>query len=260
MMKSAIPSNSLLLALVATIVLSGQSVTSSAQTGAPATMPSAPKLDIDPTETIEITGWWTNDRQVLFVREDGAFFWWNQPNRFRAVSKSGRWDRQNYRTFWLEPYVDRKTPGVMPPRMRGAMRRTDGALRVDIDQLLNFRHLAEAPKAPEDSYVGRWSGPGGSLELKADGKYVLASAQMSDPAPLVARSEHAGTWTCDKQYIFLQAEGPGNDPVICTIVDRRDPVDANSPAPPKSFEALTTPIGELRLVAKVKDPKSAPAP
>lgn len=100
---------------------------------APAIIPANSKLDIDPTETISIIGWWTNGEEIMLIKQDGAFNWWGQPNRFRPPSKIGRWDRQNYRTFWLEPYVDRKNPGVMPPRIRAPMRRTDGKILLMLD-------------------------------------------------------------------------------------------------------------------------------
>ena len=243
---------------------------------APIFFPASGTSDLDPTEIVEITGWWTNEREVLYMRDDGAFYFWDQPNRFRAVSKSGRWDHQNYRTFWLEPYFDPKTPGRSPPRVRAAMRRVEGVLMASLEIAKDLRRVESAPTAPEDSYVGRWIGPGGSLQLDGDGTYELHAAANTDPdAPLISRSGHRGTWSCNEQYIFLSTAGPSSERVICTIVDRSDPAPPNSPEPAKTFEALTTPIGELRPAPKdpaakdpaasvpaptVRDPKASPAP
>ena len=228
---------------------------------APAIIPAGSKLDIDPTEKIKIFGWWSNEKSLLLIQENGAFRFWDQPNRFLAPAKSGRWDRQNYQTFWIEPYIDKKNPGIMPARIRCAMRRIDGVLFADVGSALNMRHLTEAPPAPEDPYVGRWSGPGGSLTLAADGRYELLSSPSStnDPA-LVSRSSHSGSWTFDGQYIRLLSDRSTQNPIICAVVDRPSANDvankSNSSSTTQgenkksdsSNEALTTPIGELRRV------------
>ena len=246
---------------------------------APAIIPASSKLDIDPTETISIIGWWTNGEEIMLIKKDGAFNWWGQPNRFRPPSKIGRWDRQNYRTFWLEPYVDRKNPGVMPPRIRAPMRRTNGKIFVDAGLALNMLHVDEAPAAPEDLYVGKWSGPGGSLLLAADGRYDLdaspasSSASATNDPALLSRSSHKGTWSFDGQYIRLLSDGSAQNPVICAVVDRPDRSGKNDskddPGSKKSSdpmnEALTTPLGELRRITPITPvasncpPANAPA-
>lgn len=222
---------------------------------APAIIPSSSKLDIDPTEKIQIFGWWSNGKESLLIQENGAFRFWDQPNRFLAPAKSGRWDRQNYQTFWIEPYIDKKNPGLMPARIRCAMRRSDGVLFADVGSALGMRHLTEAPPASEDLYVGRWTGPGGSLALSADGRYELLSSPSStnDPA-LVSRSSHSGTWTFDGQYIRLLSDRSTQNPIICAVVDRpKASGDAQGGNRKSDFasEALTTPIGELRRVGPV---------
>ena len=236
---------------------------------APAIIPANSKLDIDPTETISVIGWWTNGEEIMLIKQDGAFNWWGQPNRFRPPSKIGRWDRQNYRTIWLEPYVDRKNPGVMPPRIRAPMRRTDGKIFIDAGSALNMLHVDVAPVAPEDLYVGIWSGPGGSLILAADGRYQLESSPASPSSPprkdpaLLSRASHNGTWSFDGRYIRLLSDGSVQNPVICAVVDR--PVgsrsknsgsDGGSDAGSKKSsdpmnEALTTPLGELRRITPI---------
>ena len=242
------------------VVIGGGATTARAQHSAPAILPDHPKLDIDPTEKVAITGWWMNGTEIVLVREDGAFSWWDQPNRFRTPSKTGRWDRQNYRTFWLDPYIDRKNPSAKPARLRGAMRRADGVITVTFESYAPFRLCDAPPAAPEDSYVGMWTGPGGTLDLRPDGTYALVSrAGQSDDAPPITRAGHGGAWSYDGKYIILRATGTTKDPVICTVVDRRSEgvSEGVSKASP-SVEALTTPVGELRRVAPVKPP-AAPA-
>ena len=231
---------------------------------APAIIPANSKLDIDPTETISIIGWWTNGEEIMLIKQDGAFNWWGQPNRFRPPSKIGRWDRQNYRTIWLEPYVDRKNPGAMPPRIRAPMRRTDGKIFIDAGLALNMLHVDVAPVAPEDLYVGKWSGPGGSLSLAANGRYELQATSVSTNGPeLLSRASHNGTWSFDGQYIRLLSDGSAQNPVICAVVDRPDRSGSKNSGPDggsdagskKSSdpmnEALTTPLGELRRITPI---------
>ena len=266
-----------LAACLTTLCMHTAAVAQDRAPSAPAIIPASSKLDIDPTETISIIGWWTNGKEIMLIKEDGAFNWWGQPNRFLPPSKIGRWDRQNYRTFWLEPYVDRKNPGVMPPRIRAPMRRTDGKIFVDAGSALNMLHYDVAPVAPEDLYVGKWSGPGGNLLLSSNGRYELeASAMPTNDSGLVSRSSHSGTWTFDGQYIRLLSDGTAQNPVICAVVDRpdrteseRDGSESGSISGSKKSanpmnEALSTPLGELRRVTPVtpqtKNPDAAAAP
>ncbi len=228
----------------------------SAPAQAPAIIPSNSKLDIDPTERVEIKGWWSNGKEIFLVKSDGAFVWWNQPNRFRAASMSGRWDRQNYRTFWLEPYALGPTDRETPKRLRVALRRTDGKIFADVETHLDFMLTEDPPLAPEDSYVGRWLGPGGALDLNTDGSYDLRASAQATQTP-VTRSAHSGTWTYDGKYVLLRATGSVGDPELCTVVDRPAPDAKGSATKTPTIEALTTPIGELQ---KLPDPKPAATP
>ncbi len=225
-------------------------------TQAPAIIPSNSKLDIDPTERIEIKGWWSNGKEIFLVKSDGAFIWWNQPNRFRAPSMSGRWDRQNYRTFWLEPYAIGPTDHETPKRLRVALRRTDGKIFADVGTHLAFALSESPPAAPEDTYVGRWVGPGGAIDLNADGTYDLRTSAQAAQAP-VTRAAHSGTWTYDGKCVQLRAKGNEGDPLLCTVVDRPAPDAKGSATKTPTIEALTTPIGELQ---KLPDPKGAATP
>lgn len=116
----------------------------------------------------------------------------------------------------------------MPPRIRAPMRRTDGKIFIDAGSALNMLHVDVAPVAPEDLYVGKWSGPGGSLLLAADGRYDLDASPASSSTPptndpaLLSRASHNGTWSFDGQYIRLLSDGSAQNPVICAVVDRPD--------------------------------------
>ena len=141
------------------------------------------------------------------------------------------------------------------------MRRTDGKIFIDAGLALNMLHVDVAPVAPEDLYVGMWSGPGGSLSLAANGRYDLEATPVSTNGPeLLSRASHQGTWSFDGQYIRLLSDGSAQNPVICAVVDRPDRAhsknsgsaggsDAGSKkSSDRMNEALTTPLGELRRI------------
>lgn len=209
----------------------------SAPPTAPAIIPISSKLDIDPTEKLAITGWWSNGKQVFVIEKNGAFVMWDQPNRFRKPSRSGRWDRQNYRTFFLEPYVLDQHENDAPKRIRAAMRRTDGVVMVDLPESLGFVRTVTPPPAPEDAYCGTWSGPGGVLDLSADGSYImLATPSTGTSSAPVRRVAQRGTWSFDAKYIQLQAESGAGSTTACAPMDSKDPYS----------DAITSPLGELR--------------
>ncbi len=214
-----------------------------AQQSAPPIIPKGAKLDIDPTEQIDVSGWWSNGSVLLSVRGDGSFLMWDQPNRYREPTKRGRWHRQNYRTFWIEPYFDPKTPGNAPPRTRCALRRTEGVLLLDVGDAAGLAQSTTPPLAPEDAHVGRWNGPGGTLDLRADGSYSLTAAPP--PNSSAQPSVVSGRWTFDGKVIQLFRGEERDAPLRCLPVQRPSAPNADGS---KSTEtvALTTPIGELR--------------
>ncbi len=209
-------------------------------TRAPDIVPADSTLDIDPTERIDISGWWQSAKEIVWIKPDGAFVRWSQPNRFRAPSQSGRWDRQNYRTFWLEPYPTKRSDLEAPKRVRAALRRTDGKLFFDLSTSTGFARCDAPPKAPEDQFVGRWLGPGGLLTLAADGTYAVNANTNASGAPVV-RAAHSGRWSFDGRSLILLPTGTEDEPVICT---------------PADGDRIVGPLGELK---RLPEPKSVPA-
>jgi len=214
-----------------------------AQQSAPPIIPKGAKLDIDPTEQIDVAGWWSNGAVLLSVRSDGSFLMWDQPNRYREPTTRGRWHRQNYRTFWIEPYFDPKTPGNAPPRTRCALRRTNGVLLVDVGGATGLVQSEAPPLAPEDAHVGRWNGPGGTLDLRADGSFSLTAAPLPNSAaqPTLV----SGRWTFDGKVIQLFRGEQRDAPLRCVPVSRPTAPAADGSTSSETV-ALTTPIGELR--------------
>jgi hypothetical protein len=237
-----------LLPIALCLSLSGSAL---AQQSAPPIIPKGAKLDIDPTEQIDVSGWWSNGAVVLSVRSDGSFLMWDQPNRYREPTKRGRWHRQNYRTFWVEPYFDPKTPGNAPPRTRCALRRTGGVLLLDMGDAMGLAQSATPPLAPEDAHVGRWNGPGGTLDLRADGSYSLTAAPPPNSA--AQPSVLSGRWTFDGKVIQLFRGEERDAPLRCVPVARPGSPTADGSASSETV-ALTTPVGELRrLPTNTKD-------
>lgn len=248
-----------LLAALAAAAAHGQYSPKPPPDTAPAIIPKGAKLDIDPTEQIDITGWWSNGTVLLHVAADGAFVKWNQPNRYRDPAQRGRWHRQTYRTFWIEPYFNPKTAGTAPPRIRCALRRTGGVLLLDVGSALGLAQSATPPRAPEDAHVGRWSGPGGTLDLANDGSWTMTSAPPPNSA--AQPSVHSGRWTYDGTVILLFRGEDRDAPLRCVPVVRPGSPAADGTATTQVV-ALTTPAGELRRLpapppAAVKAPAAA---
>jgi len=241
-----------ILLAVAVALAAAVSGHASTQQSAPPIIPKGAKLDIDPTEQIDFTGWWSNGSVLLQVRSDGSFLLWDQPNRYREPTKRGRWHRQNYRTFWIEPYFDPKTPGNAPPRTRCALRRTDGVLLLDMGDAIGLAQSATPPVAPEDAHVGKWNGPGGTLDLRSDGSYALTAAPLPNSA--AQPSVLSGRWTFDGKVIQLFRGEERDAPLRCVPVTRPTRPSADGSVSSETV-ALTTPIGELRRLPTRPTPK-----
>ena len=222
--------------------------------------PPIPALDIDPTEKIDVNGWWSNGRELLLIQPDGGYRLWKGTNRFLAPDDIGRWDRQTYRTLWLETYR-----GKQHSRDRAHLRRENGILLMSLRDLDPMRQLARPPHTREDTLVGAWSGPPGTLTLRDDGTYSFSVAKSGPKDRQPARiGSHTGTWLVRDDTVVL-TQGDRMKPVVATIVtpvapQPASPAAAPAQVPPHQLMApegttIVMPGGELRRV----DPAEAPA-
>lgn len=197
----------------------------SGQSDAPVPPP-IPALDIDPTEKIDVRGWWSNGRELLLILGDGSYKLWKGTNRFVAPDDIGRWDRQTYRTLWLETYRGQKHS-----RDRAHLRRESGTLLLAVRDLQPMQQLARPPHTREDSLVGAWSGPPGTLTLRDDGTYSFAVAKSGPKDRQPARlGSHTGTWWVKDDAVVL-TQGDRTKPIVATIVT---PVSAPTMPPGQS--------------------------
>ena len=213
----------------------------SAQSDAPPPPP-IPALDIDPTEQIDFKGWWSNGRELLLIQADGAYKLWKGTNRYLAPDDIGRWDRQTYRTFWLETYR-----GDAHSRDRAHLRRDDGILLMSLRDLQPMKQLARPPHTREDTLVGAWSGPPGTLTLRDDGTYSFSVSKAGPKDRQPARlGSHTGTWLVRDDTVML-SQGSRSQPVVATIV---------TPVPAPGAAATAGP-GQ---VATAQPPNTLPPP
>lgn len=190
----------------------GRAPVAAAQSEAPPPPP-IPALDIDPTELIDATGWWSNGRELLLIQADGAYKLWKGTNRFLAPDDIGRWDRQTYRTLWLETYR-----GEKHSRDRAHLRREGGLLLLSVRDLQPMQQLQRPPHTREDTLVGPWSGPPGTLTLRDDGTYSFSVAKSGPKDRQPARlGSHTGTWLVRDDTVVL-TQGDRMKPVVATIV------------------------------------------
>lgn len=235
----------------------------SAQSDAPAPPP-IPALDIDPTEQIDVRGWWSNGHELLLIQGDGSYKLWKGTNRFLAPDDIGRWDRQTYRTLWLETYRGQKHS-----RDRVQLRREAGTLLMSLRDLAPMQQLTRPPHTREDSLIGAWSGPPGTLTLRDDGTYAFAVAKSGPKDRQPARlGSHTGTWLVRDDTVVL-TQGDRMKPVVATIVTPVSqpgaPSGATSPgssstAPGKTPSPAMTPSGPGSGAPATGNPASAGAP
>lgn len=217
--------------------------------------PPVPKLDIDPTEQIDVRGWWSNGSELLLIQPDGGYRLWRTVNRYLPPNDIGRWDRQTYRTLWLETYR-----GDAHSRDRAHLRREDGVLLLSLRDLEPMKPLARPPRTREDTLLGTWSGPPGSLSLRDDGTYAFTVARTGpqDRQPLRMGS-HSGTWMVKDDAIVMGDAGR----VLMTasiMVPEPAPDQARAPAAPPSAPGTAQPAGSAPAAAPGPPPHTLVAP
>jgi len=223
---------------LAMVALVGPSAAAQSEAPPP---PPIPALDIDPTEQIDVKGWWSNGRELLLIQPDGGYRFWKGTNRFLAPDDVGRWDRQTYRTLWLETYRGQKHS-----RDRAHLRREDGLLLLTLRDLQPMKPMVRPPHTREDTIVGIWSGPPGSLHLREDGTYSLEvqRADAKDRQP-VRLGSHSGTWLIRDNSVVL-SQGAHAQPVMAGLVvpEQDPPQPPTLPAPEGT--RIVLPGGELK--------------
>ncbi len=207
-------------------------------------------LQMDPERPEPIVAWWSNGTQTLELREDGSYRLWKSAGRHREPDEIGRWDRQNHATFWLDPYSRRKEE-----RARCSLSIVEGEVVTTLRTFPPLVRLAGPPPSPEDALIGVWVGDGGSLELRADGRYRLVAPRV-DGTP-VAIAGHEGTWRLDRERVVLTPRSPSVAAVTVRIeAPKPDPARAGQPGPPR----LRSVEGTLEKVEpKAVNPPTAPA-
>jgi hypothetical protein len=113
----------------------------------------------------------------------------------------------------------------------------------DLDPM---QQLARPPHTREDTIVGVWSGPPGTLTLREDGTYSLEVQKpgAKDRQP-VRLGSHSGTWLVRDDTVVL-SQGARAQPVVAGLV-----VPVQDPPQPPTLPApegtrIVLPGGELK--------------
>ncbi|MBC23070.1 MAG: hypothetical protein CMJ32_04030 [Phycisphaerae bacterium] len=171
-------------------------------------------LELDPTKPLPITGWWTNGKQTLHVDLSGAYIIYDGPNPY--VSKQlerGRWHRQNYATFWLEPYVSPREP-----RRRVPLSIWENTLQIRIGPLEPMRMLGSEPDSIEGRLAGLWTGTPGTLELYQNMHYVFTAANVTaSPRQPVVIVGHSGSWRVHDDRLVLIPDSSAIDNITMKV-------------------------------------------
>ncbi len=158
---------------------------------------------LDPERPAPIVGWWVNGEQLLEIAPDGAYRLYETTNRYRKPIENGRWHRQNYIAFWLEPYSMRKEE-----RARVSLSEVDGLVRATLRKFQPMTLQNDPPMCEEDLFIGLWSGVGGTLELQASMRYHFVAPRSSGTSQPVMISSHKGAWRLKDGQVELLPDSP----------------------------------------------------
>ena len=219
------------LVFVLTVILLGGCATEEELT--PPRLP-GPKLAYDPTESVPVDGWWSNDAVLLQLTQQGQYRRYDGGSRYREPSEVGRWHRAGYAAVWLEPYDE-----IQRTRMRGSLSREGDTVVMRLDEGEPMYFTEEPPEVPEDAIIGTWSGATGTLQVLSSRRYRYTAHSFGDETPVVIAG-HVGTWSYEAAQLRLDPDPPNMGPYTVEL-------DATGEAP-----ILRTEQGDLERI--VDDP------
>ena len=174
---------------------------------------SAP-LDFDPTEEYDLSNWWSNDRQLLLLRDGGSYALFGTTNRYRGPAERGRWWQQTFAALWLEPYAELQRQ----PR-RVSIGKIGGRLALNVGRLESMFAIARPPEVIEDRLIGLWQGAAGHLRLDADGRYALRPRRdwEGSGAGPAAVAGHYGNWRVAGDELMLEPDSPNTQTMTLAL-------------------------------------------
>ncbi|MFO0826616.1 MAG: hypothetical protein U0572_00575 [Phycisphaerales bacterium] len=260
---------SIAISIVAVLSLSVGAPPPEAAPQNPAPPPPGPRLtagvNLDPEHPEPVEGWWSNGTQMIELAPGGAYRLFAGQNRYEKPLEVGRWSRQNYAVFWLEPYSSRKEQ-----RTRVSLSKLDDATMIHVRTFAPMTHIDAPPLSEEDFVIGLWVGDGGSLELEPTMRYrFVAPSRPTEGQPVVIAS-HRGTWRLRDARVELVPDSPSVTPVsfepirdadgtpymrLRGVEGTLDRVIERKPDPKTARDANSTTTGSTPPV-----PPAAPAP
>lgn len=98
-------------------------------------------LEVDPTEYIQIAGWWSNGMELLHVDSGGRYRLYDSPTHAQPLHE-GRWHRETHTRLRLEPYT-----GMDVEPLSVEILRRDEEYLLRVPGYADFRRT-EAPEPP----------------------------------------------------------------------------------------------------------------
>jgi len=159
-------------------------------------------LELDPTQPVEIIGWWSSDTQLLHVKRNSGYIVYPGRNRYDEPAQRGQWWKQSYATIWFEPYTEFD---VQP--YRGRLIRQDDEIMLRMGDQPAMRRLEAPPIVMEDHLFGTWRGNAGVLALRNDQRYRFTPTADAVDEP-VSIAGHAGAWSHENGQVVLTPDAP----------------------------------------------------
>lgn len=195
------------------------------------TIPTSTASRFDPTEAPALAEWWSNERQLLNLRPNGAYRLYEGLNRYRPPSEQGRWWRQTYATMWVQPY-----DVLTHQSTRVAIQKHDGEFQIAFRELAPMSPLDGPPPVVEDQLMGCWFGAGGSLTLDHGMRYRFVAPPAADVQSPAALAGQQGRWTVERDYLILSPDSAAVNQIVVRIEDEDGRLFLESDAGPMHQE------------------------
>ena len=165
-------------------------------------------MQLDPSDPIDIAGWWDNGRFLLEIGHDLGYQILNGAYPDSRMVERGRWTRRNHFRFTLEPYntEEFQTEDVV-------LSVEEGVPTATIKGLAPFRKLTAAPRSVRSQLIGSWRNPRIRLTLDTSGSYGLNIRSTGE--------QQSGRWRLERGSLVLEPADKDLDVSVWSPVKAR---------------------------------------
>jgi hypothetical protein len=173
-------------------------------------------LEIDPTDEIDVVGWWSNGVDLLRLDPEGSYALFADNNHHQRPIERGRWVRASYAWVRLEPYG-----ALARDPVRVELARLDGEIALQRSDDLPMLHLDAPPWTLEDELFGTWRSEHSEVVLDRDMRYAFRRFELS--RDVVGPGSQSGRWAVADATIKLEPASPvASAPLIEVVTEETE--------------------------------------